>query len=114
MTVEEHAKAQVLFRAVNERIAATNRGADAVALFEVVCECGARDCAHERIRLTRAEYERIRSHPTHFVVVAKHLVDGVDRLVAVGEGYVVTASTGIAGELARATDPRSREPVPAA
>ena len=115
MTVEEHARVQVLFRAVNERIAGTNRGVVGAAPFEVVCECGGRECAHARIRLTPAEYERVRSNPTHFILVTAHVADDLDRIVAVGEGYVVTASTGVAGELARATDPRSapQAPVPA-
>jgi hypothetical protein len=90
MTAEERARAQTLYRAANERIARSNRKLDPLAPFEVVCECGARGCARDRIWLAPGEYDRIRADPTHFVVVPAHVDDGA-AVVRRGDGYVVTA-----------------------
>ena len=107
MTVEQHARSQALYRAVNERMFGASRGLDPLGSFVAVCECGTRECNYERVSLTRAEYELIRSDPTHFVVVAAHLVEGEARVVARGDGYVVIAAAAIAGDIARATYRRS-------
>ncbi len=66
--MQERARAHTLYRAVNERIAQANRRLDALAPFEVVCECAARGCARDRIWLAPGEYDRIRADPILFVV----------------------------------------------
>jgi hypothetical protein len=57
-------------------------------------------------RANDAEYERIRSAPTHFVVLPGHEIPAVERVVERTGGYVVVKKLGHAGEVAQETDPR--------
>ena len=63
---------EAVFREVNERI---NELAEHFGLedqpLDLVCECGDPNCV-DRISMSRAEYERLRSDPTHFAVHAGH------------------------------------------
>jgi len=45
-----------------------------------VCECGDRDCG-ERISLTLAEYQELRSDPLHFAVLPGHEIPQVEDVV---------------------------------
>ena len=65
---------EVVFREVNERLRELGEGFSLVSeVAEFVCECGDSGCA-ERIELNLAEYERVRSDPTWFVIVPGHEV----------------------------------------
>ena len=99
---------EVIFREVNERVRETQEtfrfGTDEA---EFVCECGDASCV-ERIRMPIAEYEELRSNPTHFAVVPGHDVDGVEVVVRHAGGYdVVRKLPGGPEEIAISTDPRS-------
>jgi hypothetical protein len=64
------AGAHALWRGVNETIAAAARLAhEPTATF--VCECGSYACV-ERIEAAVDEYDRVRSDPTRFLLVAGH------------------------------------------
>jgi hypothetical protein len=56
--------------------------------------------------LTPRAYERIRSKPRRFVVVAGHEVEAVETVVETGDGYAVVEKRDEAGRLAEASDPR--------
>ena len=100
------AKNEAVFREVNERIEETARtpGAD-VALHEFLCECGSGDC-FERVQLSLAEYEQVRSDATHFVVVPGHVDATIESLVRQTERFAVVEKEGEAAEEAEKLDPR--------
>ncbi len=99
------AENETIFRAGNERIQAIVGGAAERAPY--LCECGNARC-FEPVRLTRAEYEAVRSHPARFLVVPGH-----EDLTA-GEvvyqdlpGYTIVEKQGGEGELVERSDPRA-------
>ena len=108
---ERVARNEALFREFNERV---ERVADASDLreegdslrIEFVCECGNLDCL-ERVELTRAAYEEVRSDPRRFVVVPGHEDLDVARVVGRAGGYLVVEKQEEAAEVAIEHDPRS-------
>jgi hypothetical protein len=102
------ARNETLFRQVNERVKDVSDAFAAVDTSPVdfVCECGDPDCA-EPLSLTLEEYERVRSVPTHFIVVPDHVAPGIEVAVRRGDGYVVVAKLPDEARIARETDPRS-------
>jgi hypothetical protein len=82
---------EALFRQVNERLRELGESFSVVAeKADFICECSNERCA-EQIQLPLEEYERIRSDPTHFVVIRGHQIPAIesvayelsDRLVVV-------------------------------
>jgi hypothetical protein len=102
------AQNEALFREVNERIKATADELRTDIDFEYFCECANADCTFQ-ISLTSAEYERIRSDPTQFVVLPLHFTPEVEKLVGENKDYWIVRKTGDAGEYVEKLDPRSRE-----
>ena len=83
-SLERLARNQTLFREVNERVETLGEG-DA---SEFECECSNTDCI-EKVELTFAAYERIRSNSTWFVVKRDHDIPQIERIVSQDDGYVV-------------------------
>jgi hypothetical protein len=101
------ARNEAVFRRVNERLEELNEGFQLVTdNAEFVCECAQIDCA-ERMYLTLAEYEAVRSVPTHFIVKPDHVLPEEERVVERNDEYMVVEKFGHAGERARQLDPRS-------
>lgn len=100
---ERAARNEVLFRRVNEEVAALGQGGDGV--FSFVCECSEASCV-ERIELQLEEYEAVRAHPRRFLLKAGHESSELERVVDRRDGYIVVEKTGDAGELAKRNDPR--------
>jgi hypothetical protein len=101
------AKNEALFRQVNERIEEINEQLDPSGLSDFLCECGDDDCTTP-ISLTLAEYEQVRSVPTHFAIAHGHEVLDVERVVATMERFaVVEKFAGQAERIGVETDPRS-------
>jgi hypothetical protein len=101
------ARNEALFRRVNERLEEVNDAFDSVVDdAEFVSECASIDCI-ERIELTLAEYETLRSVPTHFVVKPAHVLPESERIVDERGGYTIVEKVGHAGDRARQLDPRS-------
>ena len=101
------AKNEALFRQVNERIEEVNEPLGPNEPTDFLCECGDDDCTAP-VRLTLAEYEEIRSHPTHFVVAHGHEVIDVERVIEQNDRFaVVRKFSGEAERVALETDPRS-------
>ena len=73
-------------------------------LNDVFCECGRLEC-RERIQVTAAEYEAVRSSPTTFVVAPGHEIPDAERVVETGERYRVVEKVGEAARIAVQTDP---------
>src|SRR4051794_22938290 len=95
-----------LFRSINERIDGLNRDfAELSGTINIVCECGQISCA-ERIDMPLDEYERLRSHPTHFAILPGHEISDVESVVSACDAYhVVEKNPGASAALAAQTDP---------
>lgn len=105
---ERIARNEALFRQVNERLEELGRAFSFVAeTADFVCECGDIACAAP-IRMTLADYERIRANPTWFAVIPGHDLLDVEEVVERHDGWSVVAKrAGAAAAVARAADPRS-------
>jgi len=100
------AENEARFRAVNERIEELSLEAgDGEDAIEFVCECGDPDCT-EPLRLTVREYEWLRSDPSRFAVVPGHESGVEGEVVRDESGFRAVEKSGVAGDVARETDPR--------
>jgi hypothetical protein len=101
------ARNEATYRAVNEQIeqAASRLAASVAEAFEFFCECGDLECS-ERIVMSIAEYEVVRSEPTHFCVRPGHVRLEVERVVEAGGDYLVVEKIGAAADEAARLDPR--------
>jgi hypothetical protein len=81
---ELQARNEALLRTVNDRIRALDEGAAGWAepeqLFAFQCECGTNGC-DERLQMSLAEYERVRSQRDRFAVVPGHQADDIEQVV---------------------------------
>ena len=92
------ARNEALIRQVNERIEQLDKAAEEASLapdaafFEFLCECGGDDgdfsCV-EHIQMTIEEYEQVRSQDDRFAVYPGHEDEGLERVVARNERFVV-------------------------
>jgi len=110
-TAERAARNESAFRDANERI---EGAADAMAHLDeipLICECSVRTCT-EVVRLTREEYELVRSHGACFWVVPGHevvAVDGVEvaKVRERREHFTILEKIGEAKVVSQQLDPRS-------
>lgn len=98
---------EAVFREVNERIEDL---ADAFDLksqpLDLICECGDGSCV-ERISMSRAEYEQLRSDPRQFAVYPGHGKTDVEEVAERRVGYdIIKKSEGIPERIAEQTNPR--------
>jgi hypothetical protein len=96
---------EALFREANESVRAVQAdlGLHDGRPMPFICECGDTQCK-TIVRITQADYEGIRAHARRFLVASGHERDG--NLVAKHGDYDVVEKSGIAGEIAEATNPR--------
>jgi hypothetical protein len=73
-------------------------------LNAVFCECGRLECS-ERVPMTAAEYDAVRSRATTFVVAPGHEQTAVEHVVATTERFRIVEKEGEAAEVAIQTDP---------
>jgi hypothetical protein len=109
-TAARGARTQCVFRNGNERLIDLNEAFSGVlALGDWVCECASLDCT-QRLQLTTAEYEAVRSNPRHFAVVASdyHVFTAIETVVSRNERFWVVEKSGVAGDLATLVDPRAK------
>lgn len=111
--VERNAETQNLFREVNERVAEVYEQFSGgftrdttPELIEIFCECGHLTPCDERIYVTAATYERVRSDSTTFLLLPGHGKGNVETVIERGDGFLIARNFGRAGEIARAADPR--------
>jgi hypothetical protein len=100
---ERAARNEVVFRRVNEEVAALGQGSGSAVTF--VCECSNASCV-ERIELPLSEYEAVRADPRRFLLKPGHEHGELERVVDRRDGYVVVEKLGDAGGLAERNDPR--------
>jgi hypothetical protein len=99
---------EAVFREVNERI---EQVAEAFNLqdqqLDLLCECGRAECV-DRISMTRAQYEELRSDSNSFAIRPGHDEPDVERVIANKKGYdVVEKFEGVPERIAEETDPRT-------
>src|SRR5262245_42762096 len=81
--------AQMLYREVNEKLAALNEAFDSLGLgVQWVCECADANCA-EPLKMTLEQYADVRERPDQFAVLPGHTVPSAGRVVEEHETYVV-------------------------
>ena len=98
---------EATFRDANEQIRAAERELEPpLDKVPYLCECDDVRC-HEPIRLTAAEYERVRQEGDTFVVVPGH--SGEDNVLERHEQYSVVRKQDSGGAVARALDPRKEK-----
>jgi hypothetical protein len=99
---------EAVFREVNERIEDLAEGFGLASQpLDLVCECGDASC-RERITMTHAEYEELRSESHRFAVYPGHESPGLERVVDRREGYdIVQKEQGVPEQIAERTDPRA-------
>jgi len=111
--IERNAETQNLYREVNERVAevynqfgggsTTDRMSEVIELF---CECGQQAPCEERLNVSAATHERVRSDPTTFILLPGHGIAIVEDVIERGDGFLIARNIGRAAEIARAADPR--------
>jgi hypothetical protein len=95
-----------LFRAANERMSSWEERHRASATEPYYCECADPDC-RQKIRLRKADYERVRSDSDRFVVVSGHEISDVETVVERHDEWLVIEKEAGVREIVEATDPRS-------
>ena len=114
-SLERLAHNQTLFREVNERIQYLGEVNERIgysaegATSEFVCECSNTECI-STVELTVAEYERVRSNPTWFVIKPDHDLVQIERVVSRDDGFAVVERL-ILEEYMQETNPRSERAV---
>jgi hypothetical protein len=105
---ERLARNESVFREVNERIEELAKSGDFGEFdsLEILCECGNADC-QEPLRLSVADYERVRQEPTDFFVAPGHAIPAIEKVVDSRQNFEVVRKLEEERDLARKTDPRS-------
>ena len=100
------ARAESLFRELNERIAESAERFESTEA-EFVCECGDTACTH-RVEASLETYERVREHGTRFLLAPGHCDERVERVVGERSQYEVVekVSRAVAATVQR-LDPRA-------
>jgi len=98
---------EAVFREVNERIENLAGTFDLkTQSLDLICECGDATCV-ERLSMTQAEYEKLRSDAHQFAVHPGHDNPDLESVVARLKGYdIVVKNRGAPARIAEQTDPR--------
>jgi hypothetical protein len=91
---------EAIFRDVNERIREiSDTFGEKDATYDFLCECSDPGCT-EKVVMTSAEYEYVRSDPTRFVVMKGHALPEVESVVDRARDHVVVEKEGPAADIA--------------
>jgi hypothetical protein len=91
---------EALFRDVNERIREISDSfGQRDETYDFLCECSDPEC-RERVVLTRAEYEHVRSESTRFVVAKGHAMPEIESVVQQAQDHVIVEKEGVAADVA--------------
>ena len=102
---ERIAANETLFRAANERMAGWEEQHSRNTLETYYCECADVEC-RDRIHLSKADYERIRSNSAHFGVVPGHEVLDVETVIEKHEDWAIVEKPSDVADIVESTDPR--------
>src|SRR3954447_24615527 len=102
---QDVALVEAVFRIANERMSRWEERHVARPDELYMCECASRPC-RQRIRLTREQYESVRSDVRHFVVVPGHVIPDLETVVRSFPSYEVIEKPSALMHLLVETDPR--------
>jgi hypothetical protein len=103
--IEEIARNEAFFRAVNEGIAEASEKFESDAA-EFLCECGDAHCTH-RLEVSLEEYEAVRKHSTRFLVRRGHAAPEVEEILRRRRGYAIVDKVDrVAARIVSRLDPR--------
>jgi hypothetical protein len=85
--IEEIARNEAFFRAVNEGITEASEKFESEEA-EIICECGDAHCTH-RLEVPLDEYEAVREHPTRFIVRLGHVEPKIEEVVRRRRRYAI-------------------------
>jgi hypothetical protein len=103
--VDEIARNEAFFRAVNEGIAEASEKFESEEA-EFLCECGDPHCTH-RLEVPLEEYEAVREHPTRFLVRRGHVTPEVEEVVRRRRRYTIVDKVDrVAAGIVRRLNPR--------
>jgi hypothetical protein len=104
---ERVAKNESTSRMINEGIEMAYESEPPDASRIIICECGLEQC-DQTLRITKAEYEGVRSDPRQFVIYRDHLIADVEHVVSEGDRFLIVAKReGTPAEVAVREDPRA-------
>jgi hypothetical protein len=90
--LDRQVRNEAFMRTVNDQIAELDERADWAApeqQFEFLCECGNTGGCEDRVLMTLAEYERVRSQRDRFAVTPGHETEEIEHVVEKDERYVI-------------------------
>ena len=96
---------EALFRAANERMSGWEERHTEFGAELYHCECSELDC-REKVRLEKADYERVRADSAHFVVIPGHEKPTVETVIEPHEDWAIIEKNQDVRELVEQTDPR--------
>jgi hypothetical protein len=99
---------EAAFRVANERMARWGERHAEGADEPYLCECAEQPC-RQRVRLSRDEYEAVRSDVRHFVVVPGHVIPELETVVQSSQRYEVIEKPSALHDLLVETDPRHEQ-----
>jgi hypothetical protein len=103
---ERVARNEASAREINEKIEGSYESHRLDTALSIVCECGLAEC-DVFLRVTKSEYEDVRSDPRRFLIAPTHLIADVEDVVSETDRFFVVAKReGEAAEVAEQTDPR--------
>ena len=103
--VEEIARSEAFFRAVNEGIAEASEKFESDEA-EFLCECGDAHCT-DRLEVPLNEYEAVRKHPTRFIVRRGHVESEIEDVVSNRGRYAIVDKVDrVAARIVRRLNPR--------
>ena len=100
---ERLAKNEILFREINERL--DEMSVPWSKTTDYLCECSEMSCT-KIVELTSAEYERVRSKGTVFVVVPGHERPEIEKVIEEQEGFLLVEKLVAVDEIVE-QDPRA-------
>jgi hypothetical protein len=104
---ERIALTEAAFRIANERMAAWEEvPRDAEELF--FCECASFEC-RQKVPLTHAMYENVRSHPEWFLIVPGHEVPDLEEVVQRGDAHWIIEKPDLVADITKGTNPRAQQ-----
>ena len=102
---ERLASNEALFRAANERMADWEERQASAAGELYLCECSDPKC-RQRVELTRAEYESVRSDSRRFFIVAGHEVPDIETVIESHGAWTVIEKAAEVADLVEGLDRR--------
>jgi hypothetical protein len=97
LSEERAARNEIAFRDANDAIDDRRNELGVGGATPYLCECEDPGCT-ELVRLTRPQYEEVRSDPRRFFIATGHSTRGT--IVSDHAAYLVVEKEGVAGELA--------------